>query len=277
MSVYPASHRLSPIAHWSATLVATLRAQILIGTTYPIAVIRAPFDGVLFFLTIWITYQVSGQPEVAGMNMAGFLVIGLVGVEAWGSTIWGSGFAIQHERNLGTIGALFLSPASRAAVIVGYGVGGFIWSIPSLLVLVALGIAAGARFVIADPLAVLLSLVAVYLGSLAVGFALASAFVLSRRGGLLANALQYPVWLLAGFIVPRSSLPELLQWLSNLIPAAHSVDALRQTTLTGASLATIAPSLVAAVATSTGFWLLGTVGLRGVERQSRRTGTLELY
>lgn len=277
MSAGPAMRSLGPLRHWWATLTETLRAQVLIGTTYIITVIRRPFDGLIFFLTMWVTYEISGQETVASVSTAGFLVIGLIGVEAWGSTIWGSGFAIQHERNWGTIGALFLSPASRTAVIFGYGLSVFIWSIPSLAVLVTLGYVAGARFIITDPVAVAGALVAVFGGSLIVGFSLASLFVLSRRGGLLANALQYPIWLLAGFLVPRASLPAPLQALSNLIPAAHAVDALRQSTLTGASLATIWPTLAAALATSLAFLLLGVLGLRRVEYESRRKGTLELY
>ncbi|MBA2518207.1 MAG: ABC transporter permease [Chloroflexia bacterium] len=277
MSAHPGVRYLSPAGHWWATMTATLRSQLFIDTTYLISIIRQPLGGAIFFLLMWITYQASGQSVVAGTSAAGFLLIGQVGVEAWGSTIWASGYAIQHERSLGTIGALFLSPASRVAVILGYGVSGFLWSLPSLLVLLILGLIAGARFAVADPLAVLAALVAVYGGSLAVGFAFASAFILSRRGNLIANALQTPIHLLAGFLVPRSSLPEVFQAISNVIPAAHSIDALRASTLNGASLGDIWPSLAATLATSLGFVVIGAWGLRRVEFAARRSGSLELY
>lgn len=277
MSAHSGVRYRSPVSHWWATMVATLRSQLFVDTTYLISIIRVPLGGVLFFLLMWITYQASGQAEVAGTTAAGFLLIGLVGVEAWGSTIWSSGYAIQYERSLGTIGALFLSPASRVAVIIGYGVSGFLWSLPSLLVLLILGLVAGARFDIADPLAVVAALLAVYGGSLAVGFAMASAFILSRRGNLVANALQTPIHLLAGFLVPRSSLPEVFQALSNVIPAAHSIDALRASALGGASLVDIWPAIAATLATSLGFVAVGAWGLRRVEHAARRSGSLELY
>ena len=69
----------------------------------------------------------------------------------------------------------------------------------------------GARFAISDPLAVLAAGVTMVVASLAVGFTLAGAFVLTRRANLLANVIQHPVYLLGGFVVPRDALPDWLR------------------------------------------------------------------
>lgn len=195
----------------------------------------------------------------------------------WSSTIWSSGYAVEHERHEGTIAALFLSPASRVAVVAGYGLGAFVLSLPSLAVLALLGLATGARLEIGDPLAAPAALATLYLGSLCTGLAFSGLFVFSRRGNLLANFLQLPVWLLAGFLVPRASLPGWLRPLSNAVPASHAVDALRASSLNGARLCDIAGELALAVATSAAFALIGFLSLRRVEHVAKRAGTLDFY
>jgi len=269
--------QLGPAAHLWATFVGTARAVVLRYSAYRIELIRAPLFPVLFFLTWRVTYDVAGQREVAGANVPGFLLVGMLGLMTWNATIWSSGYAIEHERQEGTVGALFLSPASRAAVVTGYGLGGFVWSLPSLAVLGGLGLLVGARFAVTDPLAPLAAVAALYLGSLCTGFAFAGLFVLSRRGNLLANFLQVPVWLLAGFLVPRDALPGWLRPLSNAVPASHAVDALRDGALGGATLGEVWTALVAALGASLGFALIGALALRRVEHAAKRAGTLELY
>lgn len=260
-----------------ATVLATARAQVQRWSAYLIDVLRMPLSPLLMFATWQITYNASGQRSVGGANVPGFLLVGMVGMITWTSTIWASGYAIEMERQEGTAGALFLSPASRVAVVAGYGLGSFIWLAPSFLVVLVLGFATGAQLHIADPLAVLGAVLALLAGSLACGFAFAGLFVLSRRGNLLANFLQTPIYLLAGFIVPRSALPDWLRPLSDLIPASHAVDALRASSLLGAGLASTLPEIVLALATSALFALIGIVGLRRVEHVAKRSGVLDLY
>jgi ABC-2 type transport system permease protein len=201
----------------------------------------------------------------------------MVGLITWSSSIWASGYAIENERAGGTAAALFLSPASRIAVIAGYGLGSFVWLLPSLGVVLLLALATGARFQIAEPAAVLAALLAVAGASLATGFAFAGLFILSRRANLLANFFQAPIYLLAGFVVPRASLPDWLQPLAALVPAGHAVDALRAATLRGASLADIATPLLLTVAVAAAYALAGVISLRRVEHAAKRSGHLDLY
>lgn len=268
---------LGPAAHWWAVLLGTARAAIKRYCAYLIDIVRWPLGTLLFYLTLRVTYDVSGLEAVAGANVAGFLLVGLFGMEAWSSSIWSSGYAIESERGEGTVAALFLSPASRVAVILGHGLGSFVWSLPGLAVLGILALVTGAEFAVSDPIAAVAAMLTVYIGSLCTGFAFAGLFVLSRRANVLANFLQFPIYILAGFVVPRSQLPGWLQPVSDAIPASHAIDALRDTTLTGATLGDSAPSLLASLAASAGFALVGAISLRRVEHAAKRSGALELY
>jgi ABC-2 type transport system permease protein len=266
-----------PAGHLWATVFATARAYVKRSNAYVIDIIRTPVFPLTYFVTWRVAYAVAGRGHVDGANASGFLLIGMFGLLTWSSTIWSSGYAIEHERHEGTVGALFLSPASRAAVVVGYGLGSLVWLLPSFLVTIAIGFATGARLHVADPLAVAGAAIALLVASLATGFAFAGLFVLSRRGNLLANFLQLPVYLLAGFLVPRSRLPGWLHPLSDAIPAGHAVDALRASSLGGATLQGIAGPLALAFGTAALYALIGWVSLRRVEHVAKRAGQLDLY
>lgn len=268
---------VGPIEHWANTILETARAEIKRHSAYVIDPLRWSVFPLLSYLTMWVSYDISGQPTVDGANTAGFLLIGMLGVLTWSSTIWSSGYAIENERSEGTINALFLSPASRFAVVLGYGLGSFFWLIPTALLLAVLAPLTDARFDIANPLVPILAVTILCLGSLCTGVAFAGIFVLTRRASLIANFLQLPIWLLAGFYAPRSALPDWFRPLSDLIPASHAVDALRDGALRGVTLAQATPSLLAAAGTSAMFVTIGTVALRRVEHAAKRTGTLEFH
>jgi ABC-2 type transport system permease protein len=227
---------------------------------------------------VWrVTYGVAGRGHVDGAAVSGFLLVGMFGLITFSSSVWVSGYAIEWERDEGTSGALFLSPASRVAVILGYGLGSFIWFLPSFAAILLLGIVTGARLHVSDPLALVCAALALILASLTTGFALAGLFILSRRGNLWANVCQQPINLLGGFLIPRSLLPAPLYALSQGVPAAHAVDALRAAALQAASIADIAASLALTLVTSASFFVIGLLALRRVEYVAKHYGQLDLY
>jgi ABC-2 type transport system permease protein len=268
---------LSPLEHALVTVRGTARAYLRRNSAYLIQLIRWPLGPTIAFATWRLTYAASGRAQVDGASAAGFLLVGMFGLITWSSAIWASGYAIEWERQEGTSAALFLSPASRAAVVAGYGLGSLIWYLPSFAAILLLGFLTGARLVVTDPLALGLAALSLVVASLAAGFFFSGLFILSRRGNLIANFLQGPIYLLGGFMVPRSRLPGILHPLSNAIPASHAVDALRATALSGASLSHAGPEIGLAFAVSAVYVLIGLIGLRRVERVAKRSGQLDLY
>src|ERR687883_464247 len=210
-----------PAGHLCATVLATAYAYVKRSKAYVIDIIRTPLFPLVYFVTWRVAYAVAGRGHVDGANASGFLLVGMFGLITWSSTIWSSGYAIEHERHEGTVGALFLSPASRSAVVVGYGLGSLVWLLPSFL--------------------------------------------------------QLPIYLLAGFVVPRARLPDWLHPLSDAIPASHAMDALRASSLGGATLHGITGQLALAFGTAALYALVGWISLRRVENVAKRAGQLDLY
>lgn len=273
----PAGAFAGPLGQLCGVVGATARGFVSRSNAYLIDVIRWPLFPLIFFVMMRLTYSVSGQQTVDGLDVSAFLMIGMFGFITWSGTIWSSGYAIEYERSEGTAAALFLSPASRVAVIGGYGLGGFIWMLPSFVTMGILGIVSGARFNIADPLAAIGAILALLIGALATGFALAGLFILSRRANLLANFLQRPGELLGGALFPRDLLPGPLYALSNCLPVSHALDALRGSLLGAATLRDTLPAIALTLAVSAVYALVGALSLRKVEHAAKRSGDLDLY
>jgi ABC-2 type transport system permease protein len=277
MSATPPVTFRTGFARHGAAVFGTARRYAKGMNAYLIDVIRIPVWPLMLFATTRVTYAIAHRNVVDGVDASSFLLIGMIGMITWSSTIWSSGYALEAERYEGTSAALFLSPVSRVGVIAGYGLGSFIWLLPSFVVVIILGFATGARLHIGSPLAFAAALAALFGASLATGFAFASLFVLSRRANVMANFLQAPIFLLAGFQVARASLPNWLHPLSDAIPASHATDALRASSLHRASFHAIGPALAATCAVSALYLITGLLSLRRVEYAARRSGHLDLY
>lgn len=268
---------LGSLAGWWQTVASTATASFKRNNAYVINIIRMPVFPVGLFLTSYFAWKAAGVATIEGVNVSGFLLAGMVGLICWSSSVWWTGSAIENERWEGTIAALFLTPASRVAIVFGHGLGGFLFLVPSFAMVALLSIITGARFNIGSLFAVVASAVALLVSSLAMGFLLASFFILTRRANLMANIIQHPLYLVGGFMVPRDELPYALHLVSQAMPIAHAVDAFRASLLASATLGDVGAALLATALTATIFVLVGTLGIRRVEHVAKRAGQLDLF
>lgn len=258
-------------------VLATVRTYNLQFASNTIQLVRGPTGAVLGFLGIMLVYRISGQTAVAEGDVLGFLLAGALAVYAWDATVWACGFGLSMEAQAGTLGPVYASPANRLAVVTGYGVGNFAWSLPSILSLLVVGLAFGATFHIDHIGLAIVAIGLVYLSALTIGIACGGLFILSRQANSLSNFLQTPIYLLAGFYFPRSVLPDWLEPVAMILPIAHAVDALRAVTLDGAGWRAVAPELAATLGGCIVFVVIGILSMRRVEYAVRRSGDLNLF
>ena len=148
--------------------------------------------------------------------------------------------SISREKETGTMEMLLVSPIRPTAIVAGkvmpYIVLGFV---SVLLVLVA------ARTVFGVPLRGSLVLLLAESGlyivtALALGIVISTKAPNQRTAMIAALAgLMMPTLLLSGFIFPLDSMPEILQWLSYLVPARWFLTIVRGIMIKGAGLATL--------------------------------------
>jgi ABC-2 type transport system permease protein len=257
-------------------LVATAERYIKRQAAYTIELIRWPVLPVVLFVVFYLTYSVTGRDVVSGYPVGGFLLVGVLGMVLWTTNLWASGYAIEFERREGTLECLFLSPANRSAVVLGYGAGSLlVLVVPTMIVLGAISAALRISLDIASPVAVVLAILALLVASAASGYVLAGFFVLTRRANVIANFLQAPIYLLSGAFVPVTDLPESLQFFARMFPMSYGMDAIREAMMNGANVSELLPSLVAIATTSIGLFVVGAVLIGKVERNARAGAELD--
>ncbi len=256
--------------------LATAAAEIRRTLAYTIEVVRWPLFPLLFYLTLYFTYQAAGRETVGQVSSAAFLLVGIFGMTLWSSAIWSGGYAVETERSAGTINSLFLTPASRGAVVVGYSVGAIaVFVAPTMVAATLLAIGLGVEFEVADPLALFLSFLSLLIAALAMGYLLAGAFVLTRRANMFANFLQTPIYLLSGMVVPVEELPQVLQWFAVIFPISAGMEALRGTLLAGQTIDMVYGPILRLLVVSVVLAFVGKSLLGKVEHAARNAGTLD--
>lgn len=258
-------------------MLAAARVQRQVWASNVILLIRRPLTPVLSFLSLLMVYRISGQSAVPAEDVEGFLIVGILAVQAWNATVWSCGFALQSDAYQGTLPSVLASPTNRMAVVAGYGLGDLLLSAPAVILTLLAGVAFGASFNIAHPALALVSLVLMFTSALSIGIACCGLFILSRTANPLANFLQTPVYILAGFFFPRSVLPDWVEPVGAILPITHALEALRASMLEGAGWAATWDELAASLGTSAVFLLIGIWSFRRVDHQLRTSGSLNLF
>lgn len=159
------------------------------------------------------------NPEQRSVN---YIVPGLIAVILMMLSTLLTALTVVRERERGTIEQLVVSPIRSHELIIGklvpYAAIAFV---DVLLVMGAGRLLFGVR--VAGSIPLLLALSVVYLVA-ALGIGLLISVVsptqqTAMTAGILAS--QLPTVLLSGFIFPIRAMPEVVQWMTNLIPARH--------------------------------------------------------
>ncbi|MDF1606157.1 ABC transporter permease [Nocardioides sp. YIM 152315] len=166
-----------------------------------------------------------------------------------------------RERSSGTLERLLAMPMGKLDFLLGYGV--------------AFGVVAAAQSVLAVALSVglldldvqgpvwLLTVVSVVDAVLGTALGLfVSAFAQTEFQAVqFMPAVVIPQILLCGLFIPRDQLPDVLEWVSDVLPLSYAVDAMQTLTLT-AETADVWQDLVVVAAFALGGLVLGAATLR---------------
>jgi ABC-2 type transport system permease protein len=104
------------------------------------------------------------------------------------------------------------------------------------------------------------------------GFLLAVSFVRYRTAWALGNMLEYPVWLVCGFLVPLALFPGWVRPISWVLAPTWGMNAIRQSALGG----TPWPDLALCLALGAAYVLLGVLVLERVLTAARARAALSL-
>jgi ABC-2 type transport system permease protein len=272
-------------AEWRTFRAVFLR-NLKIYTAYKawiIATIIWPIP--LLALNIY-TYYAFGTPEDIAQRLqsygissfAGMIIIGTIIYLFYNRLLWGTGFSIQSERWMGTIEVLFLTPANKMTVLIACGISSVVeasWWIVSIFLLSSLIF--GVTPNISSWLAVFVCLISTIAALVSIGVFFAGFFVLTRAADNLASGLQAPIRFFSGVAFPVTALPQMLQYISYLIPVTYGISTMRKTILASGNLSAVWFELLCLYIITTIFLIAGQFCLKIVERQAKKKGTLYQY
>ena len=179
----------------------------------------------LFFATIaFFLFRAGGGGDALVYASVGAAVMGV-----WSATGTAAGNALQRERWHGTLELLAAAPAHFALIL-----------LPATITLATLGLYSmvatllwahflfGVDLPLEHPFAFAVAIVVMVLSVGTAGFLLAVAFVRHRAGWALGNMLEFPVWLVAGFLVPITLLPNWVRPISWILAPTWGLNGIRQ-------------------------------------------------
>jgi ABC-2 type transport system permease protein len=236
---------------------------------------RSAFDGVLgavwplFFATIaFLMYRTGRDPATLVYAALGASVMGV-----WSQTSVSASSTLQRERRYGTLELVVGTPTHFALVLLPITIAMATMGIYSMTATLLWGrFLFGIGVHIAHPLLFVLSIPATILAVGMLGFLLSVTVVRYRTAWALGNALEYPVWLVCGFLVPLSLFPGWVRPISWALAPTWGVRAIREAALGGSPWR----ELVFCVGLGALYALVGILLVETVLRSARRTATLAL-
>lgn len=147
---------------------------------------------------------------------------------------------IVKEKEMGTMEVLLVSPMKPVYIILAKAAPYLLLSIVNIATILSLS-----YFLLDVPIAGSLTLLVAVsilyaLVSLCLGL-LISTMVETQQAAMLisAMALMLPVMLLSGMMFPIENMPDILQWLSNIVPAKWYIIAVKDVMIKGLGAASI--------------------------------------
>jgi ABC-2 type transport system permease protein len=193
--------------------------------------IRTPFDmvGMLVWPLVFasIAYLLLGHGS--GERPLFTASLGAAVMIMWGWVILGAGFALDTQREQGTLELVVGAPTPLVVLISPVMISRAVFGIYGLLLTLVWGrLLFGIPLLIDDWAAFLAAVIGCILAIGTLGLIAASTFVLYRAAFYLGISLQYPVYIACGLILPFSILPGWLRPVSWLLAPTWGFRALRE-------------------------------------------------
>ena len=262
------------LIHASAQLRALRAAAVL-------AFLSNAFDGFIVFtlivqplvialLGLWI---LQGTAEDYGI----YVVVGSGLTGLWSGLLFISGNSITSERWTGTLEMIAALPTPLPIITLGKTIANVLQSLVSMIgayLLASLLLDTPLR--ISQPLLFAVSLVLMVFAFVSLGMVMTPLFITNPDVQRWQNAIEFPVYILAGFLFPVLLLPTWTTPLSYLLSPYWAAVALHETSSGKGDPATVATAWAAMILLSVGYLFLSRFLFRVLLRRARQEGTLGL-
>jgi ABC transporter DrrB family efflux protein len=237
----------------SDTLTIT-RRNLLVWMRVPAYIVFTVIQPVIFVLMFRYVFGGAIHVPVKG-GYVNFLMPGIIAQTAAFAT-FGTAIALAQELKKGVIDRLKSMPMARSAVLTGRIVADTLRMLVTILIVVGVGYAVGFRFENGVIPAILMVLLAVFLGVSICVIAAFTGLAIGDEESVQAFGLiwLFPVTFLSSAFVPIATMPGWLQAFANNQPVTYVINTMRALALGGPIEANLLKSLV---------WLVGILAVFG--------------
>lgn len=198
----------------------TFRLQVM-DTFILFGIIVQPM--IIALLAMWM---LQGK----GADAAIFVVVGSGMTGLWSTLLFVGGNSINDERWEGTLESLIAVPTPLPLIIFGKNIANVVQSLLSMIVsYLFISIAFNYPLHLNNPLLFFISLVFTVFAFICFGLILSPIFLVSPGVQRFQNAMEFPVYILSGFLFPIIMLPGWTTPISYLLPTYWAAEALHGT------------------------------------------------
>jgi len=212
-----------------------------------------------------------------GQEYAMFVVVGSGMTGLWSSLLFISGNSINVERWSGTLETLVGVPTPLEVIVYGKNLANVIQSLVSMVTSYLLAaLLFQYNLHIDQPLLFFFSLLLTILSFISFGLIIAPLFVLNPSVQRWQNAMEFPVYILCGFLFPIAMLPGWTTPLSYLLPPYWAARALHGASTGGAGVGELALSWGLMLLFSLIYFLISGRLFRVMLIKARQNATLDM-
>lgn len=193
---------------------------------------------IIAFMALWMLREGGDNPAV-------FVIVGAGMTGLWSSLLFISGNGINWERWTGTLEMLVGGPTPLPIVVFGKNLAHVSQSLVSMIAAyILMALIFGLELTLTDPLMFIIALVFTIVAFVCFGLIIAPVFLMNPGVQGWQNSMEFPIYILAGFLFPIALLPAWTTPISYLLAPYWAARALHGASTGGAPRTEILSSLV---------------------------------
>ncbi len=179
-------------------------------------------------------------------NYEDFLVGGVIALVAVFGTLFGGGFTLITDKQLGNLKALLITPLNRSSVMLGKTIYTLTLSVISTALVIAISLFFGTTILmgLVGVVWIFILVMMLTLGFTGISLIMASRVKKPEIYAIFTQTIALPLWFLSGAFFPAASMPTWMRVISTVNPMTYAVDGIRDVMITGAyPLSTALPQI----------------------------------
>ena len=169
-------------------------------------------------------------------NYEDFLVGGVIALVAVFGTLFGGGFTLITDKQLGNLKAILIAPVNRSSVMLGKTLYTLTLAVISTALVLFISLFFGTTILmgILGVFWIFVLVLLLTLGFTGISLTLASKVKKPEIYAIFTQTIALPLWFLSGAFFPTTSMPEWMQVISVFNPMTYAVKGIRDVMIIGA-------------------------------------------